>query len=211
LSPSKEDRPPLFGSAELLYARRSSGIGELLGGGDEHWEIVDANSQDVVGTVAETDLSVLRRAGRFLNNLFPAQQRRSLEVRDGAGQALLSIAKPVPKLGLEYAEVHQGDGVPAGTIRLVRTAGPDQLGLGFFDPRDERLGEIRYSPERSSATGHKTFTVITADGLPAGELQSTRSRGGGGPVGYRLRVDDDPPDPLRSLIYASPVVRYFIH
>lgn len=198
----------LFGAAELLYARRSAGLGELLGGGEEHWEILDADSQAVVGTVAETDLTVLRRAGRLLNNLFPAQQRRSMEVRSADGRALFAIAKPPPKLGLEYAEVYADSLL--GTVRLVRTG--DQLGLGLFDPRDEGLGEVRFSPERSVASGHKTFTVVAAGGRPIGELQSTKNLGGvGGPTGYRLRVDQDPSDPLRTLVYASPVVRYFLH
>jgi hypothetical protein len=77
---------------------RSAGVGELLGGGDEHLEIVDASSQVVVGTVAETGLTPLRRAGRLLNNLFLTQQRRSLDVRDGTGRPVLTIAKPVPSL-----------------------------------------------------------------------------------------------------------------
>ena len=199
----------LFGTPELLYARRSPGLGELLGGGDEHWEIVDANNQ-AVGSVVETDLTVLRRAGRFLNNLFPNQQRRQLEVRDGTGQVLFAIIKPTPKLGLEYAEVRTASGAPVGTVRLIGVDGQDLLGLGLFGVDDERLGEIRPSPKRTSASGHRTFEVFSAAGAEIGELASTKTRNGGGPAGYRLRVGQELSDPLRSLVYASPIVRYFV-
>jgi hypothetical protein len=200
----------LFGTAELLYARRSPGLGELLGGGDEHWEILDADGQ-AVASVSETDLTVLRRAGRFLNNLFPDQQRRRLEVRDGAGEVLFAITKPTPKMGLEYAEVTLASGAPAGTVRLVDVAGAGGFGLGLFGADDERLGEIRPAPKRTSASGHKTFAVLDAAGTEIGELASTKTRNGGGPVGYRLRVAAEPADPLRSLVYASPILRHFVH
>jgi hypothetical protein len=200
----------LSGVPELQYARRSPGIGELLGGGNEHWEIVDAGNQ-TVATVTEADLTVLRRIGRFLNSLFPNQQRRQLEVRDRMGGVLFTITKPPPKPGLEYAEVRTGEGASAGTIRLIGVNGSDHLGLGLFGPDDERLGEIRYSPKRTSTSGHKTFEVFTAAGTKIGEMASTKTRNGGGPVGYRLRVSQELSDPLRSLVYASPIVRHFIH
>jgi hypothetical protein len=37
----------LFGSTELVYARRSPGLGEFFGGGDEHWEVSEVNGQVV--------------------------------------------------------------------------------------------------------------------------------------------------------------------
>jgi hypothetical protein len=198
-----------FRTTELLYARRWAGLGELVGGGDERWEISDTNGR-AVATVVETDLTMLRRVGRFLNNLFPDQQRRRLEVQDSASRTLFTIIRVPPKLGLEYAEVWMGDGSPAGTIRLIRPDGSDRPGLGFYNPRDERLGEIRHSQESTRATGHSTSAILAADGTKIGRLANTKTRGGGGPDGYRLRISQDLPDPLRSLVYASPVVRYFI-
>lgn len=195
---------------ELRYTRLSAGVGDLLGGGDEHWEIFAADG-GVVATVTETDLTVLRRAGRFLNNLFPYQQARSLEVRSTEGETLLAIVKPSPKPGLEYAEVRTHDGAPAGTVRLTEVHGTDRLGLGLFGVNDERLAEVRYSSERTSASGHRTFDLVTADGSAIGEMASTKTRGGGGPVGYRLRVDRELADPLRSLVHAAPIIRHFIN
>jgi hypothetical protein len=164
----------------------------------------------VIATVVESDVSMMRRAGRLLNNLFPNQQRHQMEVRDRTGQTLLTIIRQPPKLGREYAEVQMAGGVPAGTVRLIRATGSDQLGLGLFDAQDAQLGEVRYSQVRTIASGHKSFGVFAADGFEIGDLASTRARGGGGPVGYRLRVGKSLTEPLRSLVYASPVVRYFI-
>lgn len=199
----------LFGTPELLYTRRWAGFGEFLGGGDERWDLTDGDDR-VVATVVETDLTVLRRAGRFLNNLFPDQQRHRLEIRDSTDHTLFTVVKQPPKLGLEYAEVWMGDGSPAGTIRLISPEASDRFGLAFYDPRDERLGEVRYAKTKTSATGSNTFAVLTADGTEIAEFSGVRTHGGGGPVGYRLHVSQDLSEPLRSMVYASPIVRYFI-
>ena len=199
----------LFGVKELLYTRRWAGVGEFLGGGDERWDLTDIDGR-VVATVVETELTVLRRAGRFLNNLFPDQQRRRLEIRDSADHTLFTVVKQPPKLGLEYAEVWTDDGSAAGTIRLINPAGSDRFGLGFYDPQDERFGEVRSAKKKTSATGSNTFAVLTADGTQIAEFSGVKTHGAGGPVGYRLHVGQDLSEPLRTMVYASPLVRYFM-
>lgn len=194
----------LFDSAELLYSRRTPSPH-----GREHWEISCAG--DLLATVVETRLTLLDHAGRLLNNLFPAQRRHRLEVRDPGGRTLFGMVRQPPRLGLEHADVRTGDGAPIGTVRLVRTGEDD--GLGLYDTRDVRVGEARPDRRTTAATGHRTFALVGADGRPIGRFSSTTTRGGTGPAGYRLTITAEPPappEPLRTLVYATPIARFFM-
>lgn len=202
--------PNLFDSTDLVYARRPPGVGDFVGGGREQWEVSGPDGT-VVATVEEIDLTALRRAVRFLNNLFPDQQRRHLEMRDSSGQAQFVIFTQPPKLGLEYAEVRAADGPLAGSVRLIRPDGSDHVGLGFFDSQDNRLGEARYARQKSAGSGHLTLDLLAAGGRSIGELASTKTRGGSGPTGYRMIITETLSEPLRSLVYATPIVRHFVH
>lgn len=203
--------PSLFGSNDLVYARCPSGVGDLVGGGRERWEVSGLDGT-IVATVEETDLTALRRAGRFLNNLFPDQQRRRLEMRDSSsGRTQFEVLTQPPKLGLEYAEIRAADGPPAGSVRLIRPDGSDHFGLGFFDVQDNRLGVARYARKKTAGSGHPTLDLLAADGTVIGEFASTKSRAGSGPTGYRMTITETLPEPLRSLVYAAPIVRHFVH
>jgi hypothetical protein len=200
----------LFDSRDLVYARRTSGVGDLVGGGQEHWELSGLDGT-IVATVEETDLTALRRAGRLLNNLFPDQQRRHLAIRDSSGRAQFEVLTRPPKPGLEYAEVRTADGAPAGSVRLIRPAGSDHVGLGFYDVQDNRLGEARYAQKKTARNGHRTLDLVAAGGASIGDLASTKTQGGSGPTGYQLAITEALSEPLRSLVYAAPVVWYFVH
>lgn len=178
-----------FTSTELVYARRPPPLGDLVGGFAEHWDISTADG--AIAATVEESMSALGRAGRFLSNRFAYQQRHRLRVVDPAGRPLLLIVKPPPRLGLEYAEVRDADGVAAGTVRLI------EGGLGFYDCGDARLGEARKN--------RRTHEMVAADGSAIGEFASTATRGE-----YRLRVADGLGDPLRSLVRAAPIVAHFL-
>lgn len=193
----------LFDAADLLYARRTP-----RSRGRERWEI--SYDGDVLATVVETRLTVLDHAGRLLTNLFPAQQRHRLEVRALDEEILFGVVRQPPRLGLEYADVRTGDGSPVGTVRLVRTGKDDGLGLGLYDTRDTRVGEARPDGDGTAASGHRTFALIGADGTRIGRFASTTTCDGAGPVGYHLTVTGAPPEPLRTLVYATPIARFFM-
>lgn len=180
-----------FTSTELVYARRPPPLGDLVGGFAEHWDISTADG--AIAATVEESMSALGRAGRFLSNRFAYQQRHRLRIVDPAGGPLLLIVKPPPRLGLEYAEVRDADGVAAGTVRLIEGSG----GLGFYDRGDARLGEARKN--------RRTHEMFAADGSPIGEFAGTATRGG-----YRFRVAGGLGDPLRSLVRAAPIVAHFL-
>lgn len=178
-----------------------------MGGGGEHWDV--ATDGRIIATIGEADPALLEQIGRFLNNRLPKQQRRRMLMRDTTDRTLFEIIRQPPRPGLEYAEVRAADGAPLGTIRLIRPAGSDRLGLGLYDVRDARLGEVRESA-KGTAGRHRWLGVFGVDGSRIAELTSTMPSEGEGPAEYRLHVTADLPDPLRPLVYAVPIARYFL-
>jgi hypothetical protein len=44
----------------------------------------------------------------------------------------------------------------------------------------------------------------------SGGSPSTSARGAGGSAGYRLTIATPPDEPLRTLVYATPIARFFM-
>jgi hypothetical protein len=200
----------LFAATDLVYVRRPPGFLYSVGGGGEHWDVTDG-SGGVVATVDEASLPVLQQAARYWNAAtFPKKLRRRLQMRDSTGGVLFEMIRQPPKLGLEYVEVRTADGVPVSTVRLIRPAGSDQLGLGLYDRHDVRLAEVREAGEKMLSSGHRAYDMLAGDGSPIGTLITTKAPGAAEPSDYRLRIARELSEPLRSLVYAAPIGSYFM-
>ena len=91
---------------------------------------------------------------------------------------------------------------PFGDVGIVPAIVPG--GCGTIDPLVSVV-----VPGSANAVVLSVFVAVIGGAL-IGELASTKTRGGSGPTGYRMTITETLSEPFRSLVYAAPVVRYFV-
>lgn len=198
----------VFAALDLTYVRRVQPLGDLIGGFAERWKVRDAGG--VVLAVVEEELAIADRLSRLvLSNRFGHQQRHRLQVADAAGRPLFRVLRQPPKLGLDYAEIRGASGAAVGVIALTRPIGSDRLGFGLCDTADTRLGEA-VQQGRSVGGGRRAFDIHAADRTRIGQFAATAGRSRSADRVFRLQLTTPLSDPLRTLVYATPIVSYFL-